>query len=62
MPSNVFELRPPDKPENVEALRAMVEAVRHSKEIGFDRETFVRAAKSVWDGVTESDLEEEDQR
>lgn len=45
----------PDRPENVEALRAMVEAVRAAMGVGFDRDKFVRAAGLVYDGVVLSD-------
>lgn len=54
---NVVEF--PDRPENVEALRSMVAAVRACKEVGFDREKFVKAAGMVFDGVTNADADEQ---
>lgn len=54
MTDNVVQF--PDRPENVEALRQMVFAVRAAKAINMSREAFVGGAASVWDGVTISDL------
>lgn len=56
---NVIKFEAPDNPENIEALRAMVAAARTARGIGFDRETFVRAAGNVFDGVVASELAEE---
>lgn len=45
----------PDRPENVEALEAMKDAVRAHMAIGFDREKFMTCAALIWDGVTLTD-------
>ena len=45
----------PDRPENVEALEAMKDAVRAHMAIGFDREQFLKCAELIWDGVVLTD-------
>jgi hypothetical protein len=56
---NVVKFERPDLPADIEALRAMVHAVRSSMEIGFDRDKFLSSAANVWDGVIASDLADE---